>query len=57
MKEKSIVDRRFFEEIKDAINNSIEIYTDKISATWFDSIPKQYEFAIEQVKSDKARNN
>ncbi len=43
-------DIAFFERIKDAINDSVQIYTDKIKGSWLDVLPKHYQFVIERIK-------
>jgi hypothetical protein len=40
-------DLALFEQIKDAINANVQIYTEKIQDVWLDVSPKQYEFIIE----------
>ena len=44
---KAIDDLALFEQIKDAINANVQIYTEKIQDVWLDVSPKQYEFMIE----------
>jgi hypothetical protein len=40
-------DLALFEQIKDAMNANVQIYTGKIEDVWLDVSPKQYEFIIE----------
>ncbi len=45
---KRMDDMAFFEEIKDATNDSVQIYTEKIKDVWLDILPKRYQFVIER---------
>ncbi len=44
---KVIEDKAFYNYIKDAVNNSVQIVTDKIEGIWSDRAQKSYEFVIE----------
>jgi hypothetical protein len=45
--QKAIKDKAFYEYIKDAVNNSIQIDTLKITDSWNDDNDKSYEFIIQ----------
>lgn len=44
---KAVEDKKFYYYIKDTINNSVSIHTEKIVGTWFDDSPKSYHFIIQ----------
>ena len=46
-REKSLNDRELFNEIKDAINDRVVVYTDRVEDVWIDASSKQYQFIIE----------
>jgi hypothetical protein len=43
---KSGEDKAFFEHIKDAVNDKIQVVTTRITDVWLDSWPKQYTFIV-----------
>jgi hypothetical protein len=45
-REKSREDMILFEQIKDAVNSSIQVYEPKIEGIWLDALPKQYKFVV-----------
>lgn len=48
---KAIVDKKFYEYIKDAVNNSVKVDTEKVEGVWTDSFQKSYQFIIQQTKN------
>lgn len=44
---KAIEDKIFYEYIKDAVNNSVKVDTEKIEGVWTDSFEKTYSFIIQ----------
>ena len=44
---KAIEDNFFYEYIKDAVNNSVKVDTEKIEGVWTDSFQKSYQFIIQ----------
>lgn len=44
---KAIEDKAFYEYIKDAVNNSVKVETEKIEGVWTDSFSKSYQFIIQ----------
>jgi hypothetical protein len=45
-REKSREDMALFEQIKDAVNGSVQVHTSRIEGIWLDDLPKQYKFAV-----------
>jgi hypothetical protein len=43
----TIENKKLYSYIKDAVNNSVRIDTEKIEGTWFDDSPKSYQFVIQ----------
>jgi hypothetical protein len=43
----AIENKKLYSYIKDAVNNSVRIDTEKIEDTWFDDSPKSYHFVIQ----------
>ena len=52
-KNKAIADKAFYDLIKDAVNNSVQVDTDKIEDVWKDTFPKNYRFIMERTKTGK----
>ena len=44
---KAIEDKIFYEYIKDAVNNSVKVDTEKVEGVWTDSFQKFYQFIIQ----------
>jgi hypothetical protein len=43
---KAIEDKAFYEYIKNAVNNSVKVDTEKVEGVWTDSFQKSYQFII-----------
>lgn len=44
---KAIEDKAFYEYIKNAVNNSVKVDTEKVEGVWTDSFQKSYQFIIQ----------
>jgi hypothetical protein len=44
---KAIEDKAFYQYIKDAVNSSVKVDTNKIEGVWSDDLQKSYEFIIQ----------